>query len=86
MFKVLLLGGVGIIPMLYPDTVLAAPSVERGEYLVTGPAGCGNCHTPLGAEGPDFSKALGGRLVDKNPAFTAYAPNCHIPRDYRRAF
>ena len=75
MFKVLLLGGVGIIPMLYPDTVLAAPSVERGEYLVTGPAGCGNCHTPLGAEGPDFSRPLGGRLVDENPAFTAYAPN-----------
>ena len=26
-------------------------SVERGEYLVRGPAGCGNCHTPMGPEG-----------------------------------
>ena len=75
MLKVLLLGGVGIMPLLCPDAVAAAPSVARGEYLVTGPAGCGNCHTPLGPEGPDFSRALGGRLVDENPAFTAYAPN-----------
>ena len=73
MLKVLLLGGVGIVPLLCPDAVAAAPSVARGEYLVTGPAGCGNCHTPLGPQGPDFSKALGGRLVDENPAFTAYA-------------
>ena len=48
---------------------------ERGAYLVQGPAGCGNCHTPLGPEGPVWSKDLGGRLVEESPAFTAYAPN-----------
>ncbi|MFH5773675.1 cytochrome C [Paracoccus sp. NGMCC 1.201697] len=53
----------------------AAPSVERGEYLVQGPAGCGNCHTPIGPQGFDTSHDLSGRLVDKNPAFTAIAPN-----------
>lgn len=28
--------------------VSAKPSVERGEYLVRGPAACGTCHTPMG--------------------------------------
>jgi mono/diheme cytochrome c family protein len=74
-FRVLLLAGIGIMSISFPNTVVAAPSVARGEYLVTGPAGCGNCHTPLGPEGPDPSRALGGRLVEENPAFTAYAPN-----------
>lgn len=55
--------------------VQAAPSVERGEYLVRGPAGCGNCHTPLGPEGPVAGQELAGRLVEDNPAFTAIAPN-----------
>ena len=49
--------------------------VERGNYLVTGPAGCGNCHSPLGPEGFIKGKELAGRLVDKNPEFTAIAPN-----------
>ncbi|WP_233270549.1 c-type cytochrome [Chachezhania sediminis] len=48
---------------------------ERGEYLVRGPAGCGNCHTPIGPDGPVANMELAGRLVEKNPAFTAIAPN-----------
>lgn len=75
MFKHLLAGAVALWPALHAGSAAAAPSVERGEYLVTGPAGCGNCHTPFGADGPDMSHALGGRLVEENPAFTAYAPN-----------
>ena len=55
--------------------VLAETPVERGEYLVRGPMGCGNCHTPLGPEGPVAGQELAGRLVDDNPAFTAWAPN-----------
>ena len=55
--------------------VLAEILVERGEYLVRGPMGCGNCHTPLGPEGPVAGQELAGRLVDDNPAFTAWAPN-----------
>lgn len=53
----------------------AAPSVERGAYLVRGPAGCGNCHTPLGPDGPVPGQELAGRLVEDGPAFTAIAPN-----------
>ena len=53
----------------------AEPSVERGEYLVRGPAGCGNCHTPIGPDGFVMDQELGGRLVEKNEMFTAIAPN-----------
>ncbi len=56
-------------------TAAAETQVERGEYLVRGPAGCGNCHTPIGPEGFDMSRELAGRLVEKNEHFTAYAPN-----------
>ncbi len=56
-------------------SVAAEVSVERGEYLVRGPAGCGNCHTPQTPNGPDMSKEFGGMMVDKNPAFEAWAVN-----------
>lgn len=49
--------------------------LERGEYLVRGIAGCGNCHTPMGPKGPINEQELTGRLVEKNEAFTAIAPN-----------
>ncbi|SLN55617.1 Alcohol dehydrogenase cytochrome c subunit precursor [Pseudoruegeria aquimaris] len=54
---------------------LAETPVERGAYLVRGIAGCGNCHTPFGPEGPDMGKELAGRLVEQNEMFTAIAPN-----------
>lgn len=53
----------------------AAPSVERGEYLVQGPMGCGNCHTPLGPQGLDMSMDLAGRVVEDNEHFTAISAN-----------
>ncbi|WP_423067382.1 cytochrome c4 [Devosia sp. CN2-171] len=53
----------------------AAPSVERGDYLVNTIAACGNCHTPLGPTGPVMDQALGGRLVEQNEQYTAIAPN-----------
>ncbi len=54
---------------------LAEVSVARGEYLVQGPMGCGNCHTPVGPEGLDFSKDLAGRLVEDHEMFTAISAN-----------
>ena len=54
----------------------AETAVERGEYLVRGIMGCGNCHTPFGADGaPDMTMELAGRLVEDIEPFTAYAPN-----------
>ncbi len=54
---------------------LAEVSVARGAYLVQGPMGCGNCHTPMGPDGFIEDQELAGRLVDANDAFTAIAPN-----------
>ncbi|MEM8730465.1 MAG: cytochrome c [Pseudomonadota bacterium] len=55
---------------------LAADDVlKRGEYLVRGIMGCGNCHTPLGPDGPVAGMELAGRLVEDIPAFKAIAPN-----------
>jgi mono/diheme cytochrome c family protein len=55
---------------------VAETSVERGEYLVRGPMGCGNCHTPMGPEGFVIEQELAGRLVEDIPqVFTAYAAN-----------
>lgn len=54
---------------------IADVSVERGEYLVRGPAGCGNCHTPMTPTGPDMANELGGFMVEKSPAFEAWAVN-----------
>jgi len=67
-------------PTVLAACVAAGPlcaeiSVARGEYLVQGPAGCGNCHTPFGPQGPDMARDLSGRLVEQNAAFTAVAPN-----------
>lgn len=53
----------------------AETAVERGAYLVQGPAGCGNCHTPLGPNGPVWEQDLAGRLVEDIEPFTAFAPN-----------
>lgn len=53
----------------------AETPVERGEYLVRGIAGCGNCHTPMGPDGFVMDQELGGRLVEDIEPFTAYAPN-----------
>ena len=57
------------------SAVAAETRVERGEYLVRGIMGCGNCHTPMGPDGFDMSREFGGRIVDDNEMFTAFAPN-----------
>lgn len=73
------ISGVGLLPAAWllasTSLALAEASLERGEYLVRGPAGCGNCHTPLGPEGPVAGQELTGRVVEDNEAFRAVAPN-----------
>ena len=54
---------------------VAETQLERGEYLVRGPMGCGNCHTPQGPEGPDMSRELGGFTIEQNEMMTAVAAN-----------
>ncbi|WP_436639330.1 c-type cytochrome [Microbaculum sp. FT89] len=54
----------------------AETPLERGTYLMNGPAACANCHSPINADGtPVPGKELSGRLVDDNEAFTAYGSN-----------
>jgi mono/diheme cytochrome c family protein len=71
---------IGLAATVVMAGVLGSPlwaeaTLERGEYLVRGPMGCGNCHTPIGPNGPEMDKELTGRLVEQNEAFTAIAPN-----------
>ncbi len=57
------------------SAAIAETPVERGEYLVRGIMGCGNCHTPQGPGGPVADREFGGALVEDSEAFTAFAPN-----------
>lgn len=59
----------------WAGSALAEASLERGEYLVQGPMGCGNCHTPIGPQGFVMDQDLTGRVVEDSPAFRAVAPN-----------
>jgi mono/diheme cytochrome c family protein len=49
--------------------------VDRGSYLVNTIMTCNNCHTPIGPQGPDFSRALSGGLTFDEPPFKVTAPN-----------
>jgi mono/diheme cytochrome c family protein len=64
-----------LLLVLGQTMVHAETPAERGAYLVRGPMGCGNCHTPMGPAGFIADQELGGRLVQELPEFTAYAPN-----------
>ncbi len=54
-----------------PDT---KDPVKYGEYLVT-MAGCADCHTPAGPQGPDFSKAFAGGTVTDIPILKVAVAN-----------
>ncbi|WP_372618421.1 c-type cytochrome [Falsiroseomonas sp.] len=60
-----------------PGAALAqeAALLERGRYLVEVTGACGNCHTPMGPQGPLPGRHLaGGTVFDEQP-FRAVAPN-----------
>lgn len=50
-------------------------SLARGAYLMNAVAACGNCHTPLGPQGPDMGARLSGRLLEDRDIWTVRAPN-----------
>lgn len=52
-----------------------SPQVERGAYLVNTVMTCQNCHTPMGPNGPDFSKALSGGITFDEPPFKVTGSN-----------
>ena len=56
-------------------TAQAQSPVERGGYLVNTVMTCNNCHTPMGPNGPDFSRQLSGGLSWDEPPFKVTASN-----------
>ncbi len=53
----------------------AETRLERGAYLVNVVGACGNCHSPVDANGNRSGPALSGGPALLSPAFEAYAPN-----------
>ncbi|HWR33688.1 MAG TPA: cytochrome c [Chitinophagaceae bacterium] len=51
-----------------------ADKVKYGQYLIT-VAACGDCHTPRGPQGPDFSKMFAGGMLFENPFFKVAVSN-----------
>ncbi len=53
----------------------AETPLERGEYLVRGPMGCGNCHTPVGPNGPEMDKEFTGSKLEDSEAMVIWSAN-----------
>ena len=66
---------IAILLVLCAAPVRAESQLERGRYLVETLAGCGNCHTPRGPNGPLNDKKFAGGEVIKHADFTAVTPN-----------
>jgi mono/diheme cytochrome c family protein len=67
---------VAVLAASLASTAFAESRVARGRYLVEGIAGCGNCHTPQGPQGPIAGKTLaGGLVVEDGPPYTAISAN-----------
>lgn len=62
----------GAVAAGFAVAAVAETPVERGEYLVRGPMGCGNCHTPTG---PELDRELTGAKVEDSAMMVAWAPN-----------
>jgi len=58
-----------------PAEAQDAAQLERGRYLVEVTAACGNCHTPMGPQGPVPGRHLAGGTVFDEPPFRAVASN-----------
>jgi mono/diheme cytochrome c family protein len=58
------------------DAQGADQRLERGRYLMSSLAACGNCHTPRGPDGASqFERELSGGPPVKDAPFDAYPPN-----------
>ena len=68
-----------LLLVLFAAPVHAETQLERGRYLVETLAGCGNCHTPRGPNGPLMDKKFAGGEIIKHEDFTAVVAN--ITRD-----
>jgi len=69
--------GVVVAVLAWSAAASAETALERGRYLVQGPAACGNCHTPKGPDGLPLAgrELAGNQVVENNPAFKAVGAN-----------
>ena len=72
---------VAAILVCLPVMAQAQTPVERGNYLVNSIMGCGNCHTPMGPNGPLPGMDLAGGTVLEEKPFTARAANITPDKD-----
>ena len=66
---------IALLVVLFAAPVRAETQLERGRYLVETLAGCGNCHTPRGPNGPLTDKKFAGGEIIKHEDFTAVVAN-----------
>jgi mono/diheme cytochrome c family protein len=66
---------IALLLVLFAAPVGAETRLERGRYLVETLAGCGNCHTPRGPNGPLNDKKFAGGEIIKHEDFTAVVAN-----------
>ena len=71
------------LAVLAATPAMAQTPAERGGYLVNTLMTCNNCHTPIGPQGPDFSKALSGGLTFDEPPFKVTAASGPTRRSRR---
>jgi len=68
--------GATVAALVATGSAVAETPLERGKYLVESIMGCGNCHTPQGANGPVMDRALsGGPPIEEGKLFTALPSN-----------
>lgn len=64
-----------IVATVLPAAADAETPLQRGDYLVNSILACGNCHTPMGPNGPEVGMTLAGGTKFEAPPFTVHASN-----------
>lgn len=66
-----------------PPAPTAEQTIERGRYLVEQVVLCGDCHTPMTANGPDQTRKLHGADIPVPPELASHAPRlAGIPANF----
>jgi mono/diheme cytochrome c family protein len=63
------------VALMMSAAASAETALERGDYLVNSILACGNCHTPMGPEGPVAGKTLAGGTPFEAPPFSVFSSN-----------
>jgi mono/diheme cytochrome c family protein len=79
--KVLLGAFFGMLLLAPTARAQDADLLARGRHLVEVTGACGNCHTPMGPQGPIPGRTLAGGTVFDEPPFRAVASNITQDRE-----